>query len=216
MLIFHEKFLKKVSESDQNTLEPHLLAAIEKIVIALFFPRYQTIKSGLFFLFPKSTWATNVKYQPVSPLKLYLVVRSLQERGVISKNSEIWDIGCGTGFLLRLLWSFGFRNIFGIEKNLLLLQKCRKNLGTLNGMDGLRFIEADATKFRLPPTARVIFLFNPFDLDTFRTFFENQSDNSGLVVVYINDVFNDYLASNSKYLKIIGLEKIKSTVWLTR
>ena len=60
------------------------------------------------------------------------VRQSLFEAGKVVKHHRILDVGCGTGVILKNLFTKGFKNIYGLDIDRKSLKKARQNLPTLS------------------------------------------------------------------------------------
>ena len=176
-----------------------LLSKIEKTTLAIFFPKY-----GHFLNVPPMSVGAHFDsaiFEPVSPLKIFLALRKLKSlafRGGFSKIVA-YDIGSGTGFLIRILLLFRFERAVGIEYNRKLAERSQVNLKKFIDKGICTIHCDDATKFRIPDGDSIVFLFNPFGRNSIESFFRRNRDyfsSNRCYVVYINDLYVHEIPNN--------------------
>ena len=107
------------------------------------------------------------------------------------KFQNFVDIGSGKG--KACFWAHTkqiFDNIIGIEFSQQLIEISNKNKEVMKSHN-VKFINIDASHFKLPDQSNLIFMFNPFDNIVLENFLSNnishfQKYNS--VIAYANDV----------------------------
>lgn len=175
------------------------LSKIEKTALAVFFPKY-----GHFNNVPSKGVDSNfdsARFEPVSPLKIFLALRKLETLTFEAELSKFvaYDIGSGTGFLIRILFLFGFKRAIGIEYNQNLVERSELNLKKFITKGTCAIYCDDATIFKIPEGDSVIFFFNPFGQNSIERFFQNNTDyfsSNKCYVVYINDLHVDKIPNN--------------------
>lgn len=101
------------------------------------------------------------------------------------------DIGSGKGkacFYADIKQHF--TNIIGVEFSKPLIEIANKNKSKINSKK-TRFINTDATQFKLPNQSSLIFMFNPFDNVVLEKFIINNIEhfeNHNSVIAYANDI----------------------------
>ena len=104
------------------------------------------------------------------------------------------DIGCGKGRACFYAARSGrFSQVLGIDVSATLLEKANLNLQSFRNPD-VRFVQADATKYLLPPMKSLVFMFNPFGAEVMRQFIELNYTvfrEQGSILAYVTDAERD-------------------------
>jgi SAM-dependent methyltransferase len=173
-----------------------------------FVPRkYRISKSKSPFLSQANT--DDSGYEPVSVIKLsYATFKLLQHS---NRHRTTYDIGCGKGFLIYLLWKFRFQNIIGLELNQKLYDESKRNLKKIISADCIEIYKVNAASFAFEPNSNV-FCFNPFTGETFKQFFNNLMKSSqSTYFVYINDLEHEFL--EDKAIKLSRNTFLRVSIW---
>jgi 16S rRNA G966 N2-methylase RsmD len=82
-------------------------------------------------------------------------------------NSCFVDFGSGKGKAMFMAAEMGFRKIIGVEFSLELVEVCRKNLEIFKqkskSKTEFEILHMDATEYKIPAEANLLFFSNPFD-----------------------------------------------------
>lgn len=110
-----------------------------------------------------------VAYEATSIPRLKQLLRSLP--AIDPAEFTFIDLGCGKGRTLAVAAHQGFRRVVGVELDSELAAVARANARVLQERTSrpVQVIERDASAYRLPLESSVIYLFNPFGLQTMRS-----------------------------------------------
>jgi hypothetical protein len=74
-------------------------------------------------------------------------------------------------------------------------------------------VRADARQFQFPPEPFVIFLYNPFSGDIFRSAMQQLTQHpSNLYIVYINPLHSELLSADAR-MKMVASDDWWCTIW---
>jgi SAM-dependent methyltransferase len=83
-------------------------------------------------------------------------------------NDTFFDIGCGVGRVLCTAGRFGFKRAIGIDIDPRMTQMAERNAARLRGRRcPIEIVTADVTTFAIPDDVTMVFLYNPFQGETF-------------------------------------------------
>lgn len=118
----------------------------------------------------------NNVYRPFWRKEFFDAIKTLD---VDLTNYAFVDIGSGKGKLLLLASNFPFSDIVGVEYAPSLHAIALKNVRRLKSAkhSAITCVNADAMTWELPTSPTVYFLYNPFDLETTRAFFERLDEH---------------------------------------
>lgn len=91
----------------------------------------------------------------------------------ITKDDNFLDIGCGKGGVLYFASNRPFGRIAGIEVEPFLYEIAKRNFKKLGLDKRIELFLCDATKFNHYQDFNIFYLFNPFDLDIYKTVIDN-------------------------------------------
>jgi hypothetical protein len=118
---------------------------------------------------PGTGWRDGVSHIAIDPDEFR---QALDGLGVDLRRLTFIDLGAGKGRALLLASLYPFRRIIGIEFGAPLLATARKNIAGFKHPDqqcrDFELHEADATRFELPNEPGVLYLYDPFGLETMR------------------------------------------------
>jgi SAM-dependent methyltransferase len=125
--------------------------------------------------------------------------------GILSKSDcyedfTFVDVGCGSGIsTLYTADNYPFKRFIGFDFDSELIKSAKIN-SDLFEIDKtlLTFTQGNARDYILPHERCVVFMFNPFGLETLKVFIENNLSllkETSSIVAYANDLFIDYLDS---------------------
>jgi hypothetical protein len=180
------------------------LGKIEKNLV----PRkYRFSKNEVPFL--KQTHDDDSGYEPVSVIKfLYATYKLLQHS---DRQRTTYDVGCGKGFLIQLLWKFRFKNIIGLELSDSLYSESKKNLKEIISSGCIEIHNVNADSFVFESNSNV-FCFNPFRGETFKRFFNNLTKSgTSAYFVYINDLEHEFL--EGKAIRLSRNAFLRISIW---
>lgn len=128
----------------------------------------------------------------------------------IGPKTHFLDYGCGAGRVLATAAKLGAASATGVEFQASLVSLARANLKAVKSLSNARteVIEADATKYSMPPEINLVFFYNPFIGETLRTVVERIRESlerhpRELTVVFFNDSeFRDLIAG-ANWIRII-------------
>lgn len=137
-------------------------------------------------------------YEPVSTIKfLYANFKLLQ---VSSRKKTTYDIGCGKGYLIKLLSLARYKRIVGLEWNEELYLVSKSNLNSELARHNITIFHLDASQFAFEDNSN-IFCFNPFSGETFMHFVQNLTRSAqNSYIVYINDIDREFLIDSAKMI----------------
>jgi SAM-dependent methyltransferase len=97
----------------------------------------------------------------------YEMLRTAIESVQIGPEDVFVDIGSGKGRAVLLAAEHPFQRVMGVEISPILHEAARRNVARARGLtcSNIELVQADATTWRVPHDATVLFLFNPFDGD---------------------------------------------------
>lgn len=104
-------------------------------------------------------------YQPVDPDVFRATLAHIEED--FSRFTFV-DIGCGKGRALLLAEEYDFREIIGVEFSPRLSKIAAANAAKI-GSQRISVVCDDARQFEFPPEPLVVFLYNPFSGEIFRS-----------------------------------------------
>lgn len=103
------------------------------------------------------------------PSSFYLVKEGLQAVSIPTHEICLYDIGCGSGWVLNYGMLRGFKQVAGIERDIVVMKNATHNCNILKnkGYATTFKIECgDASTTSVPEGTNVIYLFNPFGAET--------------------------------------------------
>ena len=152
-------------------------------------------------------------YQPVWIRNVRQLINTAFQLG--EQPVDFIDIGCGKGKACFYAAKTGkFRNVLGIEISEVLKEKALLNLQSFHNSN-VQFIQADATKYTLPPVKSLLFMFNPFGADIMERFLQLNRTvirDSGSLLAYANDVERAVIEENG-FTCIYRDDKRKISLW---
>jgi predicted RNA methylase len=124
------------------------------------------------------------------------------------ENITLIDVGCGTGIsTLYIADNYNFKKYIGFDFDVELIKKAELNRKLISLKNKrLEFIQKDARNYTIPNEKCILFMFNPFGLETMKIFIEKNLDlitKSHSIIAYANDVCIDYLDSLNTNIKRI-------------
>lgn len=95
----------------------------------------------------------------------YQMLRTALDNIQIGPEDVFVDIGSGKGRVVLLAAEHPFRRVMGVEISPLLDEIARQNAARARGLKcrDIELVQADATNWKVPDDATVLFFFNPFD-----------------------------------------------------
>jgi hypothetical protein len=158
--------------------------------------------------------ALNSPYQPTEPALFHEMLESLARESKVDFRDFIFiDVGSGKGRTLLMASDYPFQRIIGVELLPALHQIAQENLRCYSCLSqqcfALESICVDATKFAVPHTPLVIYLFNPFPESGLRRFIRNLEEDfhanpRSLFVLYHNPLLENVLTESALLRKIAG------------
>lgn len=153
-------------------------------------------------------------YQPTDPAFFREMLETIQQHTSISfQDFTFIDLGSGKGRALLMASDYPFRRIVGVELLPSLDKIAKQNLSLFRSDSqkcfNLESICADATTFRFPEGALVIYLFNPFPEAGLRRALENlrqslEKSPRAAYVLYHNPQLEHVLLEQAYFKKITG------------
>jgi len=144
----------------------------------------------------------SLQYEPSGGVYL----RRLFEQLDISSADSILDVGCGKGSALKLMHSFPFRRVCGIELSTRLVDIARNNFTRL-GYRRIEIIQADALDYQYYADFSVIYLYNPFPCEVMQRFLahlrEVTTQHAGpRLLIYNNPVCHDVVMECGRFVPL--------------
>jgi SAM-dependent methyltransferase len=147
-------------------------------------------------------------YQPVDPDVFRATLAHIRED--LSRFTFI-DLGCGKGRALLLAEEYDFRKIVGVEFSRRLAKIATANAKKI-GSQRISVECADVRRFRFPPDPLVVFLYNPFSGEIFRTVMQQLTQHpADLYIAYVNPVHAEAISADPR-MKIVASDDW-CTVW---
>jgi SAM-dependent methyltransferase len=164
-----------------------------------------------------ATYNDGVAYSPTPGREFLRILRALPLRD--PSPFTFIDLGCGKGRTLLLAAEHGYGHVVGIELDPGLAGTARRNIVAYKDAfpqqaATIELFEADAAQYVFPAVPSVVFLFNPFGVDTLRAVvgrIEQSLTQSPrpLVIVYYNPVHHALL-DNRPALR----RAVRATGWI--
>jgi SAM-dependent methyltransferase len=140
-----------------------------------------------------------VHYEPSTIPKIRRALRQLRIR---HGDYSFIDVGSGKGIVSLLAAQYPFRRVIGIEISAVLHHTAEKNLALYRASCTLRapvhFVNVNALDYDVTHENQVVYLYNPFDATFLKAFLDRlrpRTDSADVVVVYVNPVHKETLAS---------------------
>lgn len=132
--------------------------------------------------------ANAFSYEAAAGIDLRIVVSEALRVDPTFQN--FLDLGSGKGKSCNYVaWSFGFKNIVGIEFSAQLIEIAEINNKKLNTKN-VTYILADAARYKIAPAPTIVYMYNPFDASILENFLSNNMEHfrtHGSVIAYVND-----------------------------
>lgn len=158
--------------------------------------------------------ALHSPYQPTDPDLFHEMMHDLGRRAGLNFADFIFlDLGAGKGRTLLMAADYPFQKIIGVELLPSLHQVALENIACYRSESQkcfhLQSVCADATRFALPLSPLVIFLFNPFPESELRQFLANLQQSilehpRKIHLLYHNPLFERVLLESGRLNKVSG------------
>jgi SAM-dependent methyltransferase len=133
-------------------------------------------------------------YQGCSNFYLKILLKEALSTGI--KFENFIDIGSGKGKVcIYAAKYFKFMKIVGIEFSWPLVEIANRNLANTN-YKNIEFINADATEWRIPNGNTMVFLFNPFNEITLKSFISSNIEHfkkNESLIIYANAIHGNII-----------------------
>ena len=156
-------------------------------------------------------------YEPTDERVMRSILRHLGAALDVRRFTFL-DFGCGKGRVVLMASDLPFREVVGIELSPAHCEAARANIAAYARSPARReqqgprapapsrIVCADATRFELPPTDLVAYLFNPFRGAVFRTVLERlaefqRSQGKQVFLVLANPAMEDLVRENPAFTK---------------
>lgn len=147
-------------------------------------------------------------YQPIDPDVFRNALSLIQQD--FSQFTFV-DLGCGKGRALLLAAEYDFRQIIGVEFSRRLAKIAASNSANA-GLYHIHVHHADVRQFAFPAEPLLVFLYNPFSGDIFRTVMDRLRHHaSALYIVYVNPVHAGVISPDPR-MKIVAGDSW-CTIW---
>ena len=166
---------------------------------------------------PQNSFALDVNKKQIESSNPYMLVwlRNLDRlKYLLPKNFtfekyHLIDVGCGCGIsTIYLNEKYNFKSVSGFDFSTQLINKAKKNninfYNKKNKSASIKFVVADAINYEINSEPTILFLFNPFSLNTLELFINNNLKNLSLsksLLFYVNDLFINEIKEFSRVLK---------------
>lgn len=150
----------------------------------------------------------NENYHEYQPLCYSCIDTALEHLEIKPGHDVFVDYGSGKGRIVTVAATYPFAKVIGVEMLPDLNEIARSNIKRaerLSRCPAVEIVQADATRYELPPEATVLFLFNPFLGDVLRAV-QNQilksleSHPRSIQIVYMNPLENPDLFEECAWL----------------
>lgn len=153
----------------------------------------------------------SIHYAPTRPRRFRSIMRKLR---IDAAKFTFIDVGCGKGRALVMAHSMGFNRLIGVELSSYLGSIAIRNTCSFSNAE---IHVCDATKFELPPSDSVVFMYNPFWEPTMGRFIVNLVQSLSacprkLYLVYVNP-FCEAAINRHQLLKAIYRVKNYYTIY---
>ena len=147
-------------------------------------------------------------YQPVDPDVFRAALAHIEED--FSRCTFI-DLGCGKGRALLLAEEYDFGKIVGVEFSRRLAKIAATNAARI-GSQRILVVRSDARQFQFPPDPLVVFLYNPFSGNIFRSVMQRLAQHpNALYLVYVNPLHAELISIDPR-MKIVASDDW-CTIW---
>lgn len=131
---------------------------------------------------------------------------SMLGKNLSLKDFTFIDVGCGSGVsTLYVADNYDFKQYIGFDFDSELINKAKLNQNSFNTENKLlAFEQKNARNYTLPNEKCLLFMFNPFGLETMKIFIENNLNSltkTESFIIYANDLHIDYLDSLNTDIK---------------
>jgi SAM-dependent methyltransferase len=141
-------------------------------------------------------------YQPIDPDVFRAALAYIQEGFC---PFTFVDLGCGKGRALLLAEEYDFQSIVGVEFSGQLAKIAAANAAKI-GSQRISILHADVRVFQFPPVPLVVFLYNPFSGEIFRSVMDRLRNHAqALYMVYVNPVHGEAIGGDGR-MKIIAAD----------
>lgn len=139
-------------------------------------------------------------YQPIDPDVFRAALAHIEED--FSRFTFV-DVGCGKGRALLLAEEYDFCKIIGVEFSQRLTKIAAANAARI-GSRRIFVACDDAREFQFPPEPLLVFLYNPFSGEIFRSVVQRLARGSNaLYIVYVNPLHADVISAEAR-MKLIA------------
>jgi SAM-dependent methyltransferase len=147
-------------------------------------------------------------YQPIDPDVFRTTLAHIEED--VSRFTFV-DIGCGKGRALLLAEEYDFAKISGVEFSRRLAKVAAANAATI-GSQRISVVCADARHFQFPPGPLVVFLYNPFSGEIFRSVMQRLASHPGILyIAYVNPLHGELISADPR-MRIVASDDW-CTIW---
>lgn len=147
-------------------------------------------------------------YQPIDPDVFRATLAHIEED---FSGFTFVDIGCGKGRALLLAEEYDFAKIIGVEFSGRLAKIAAANAATI-GSQRISVVRDDARHFQFPPGPLMVFLYNPFSGEIFRSVMQRVASHRGLLyIAYVNPLHGELISADPR-MKLVASDDW-CTIW---
>ena len=149
----------------------------------------------------------NSSYQPIEPPLFQEMVNAL---GIDYDQFTFIDIGSGKGRALLMASEYPFRRVIGVEflpeLHVIAQENIRRFRDERKRCQQIEVVQGDATEFRFPAEALVVFMFHPLPESGFRKVIANlqasiRENPRPLWLIYANPLFESIVLESGAFLR---------------
>ena len=152
------------------------------------------------------------------PIPSRVLKSALSALSIVHQEYIFIDIGCGKGRALLVADEYPFKAIIGLEKRGDLIAIARQVIAQFgSNKTTINVIHTDACDFVLPGSNCVLFLFNPFETESFEKFFARtvdalQNRSIEIVIIYVSAPPKNVAAiRDSAHFRPVVIERVIPT-----
>mgnify|MGYP001318559299 CR=1 FL=1 len=166
---------------------------------------------------PQNSFTLDVNKKQIESSNPYMLVwlrnldrlKYLLPKHFTFEKYHLIDVGCGCGIsTIYLNEKYNFKSVSGFDFSTQLINKAKKNninfYNKKNKSAPIKFVVADAINYEINSEPTILFLFNPFSLNTLKLFIKNNLKNLSLsksLLFYVNDLFINEIKEFSRVIK---------------
>ena len=143
---------------------------------------------------------SGIPYQPTFYYFFKKAMKGINNENINFRDSCFIEFGCGTGRVLNMAQSYNFNKIIGVEFAEELVSICNEKIKSYNHKN-IEVYKMDASIYKIPEDANVMFFNNPFDDKIMLKVIENirlsYNQKSRIIyIIYLNPMQKNCFIAN--------------------